>query len=380
MERVITWVEYGETVIHPLALSFTLLMGMLMIFLPRRYAIIPMLTATLFIPEIQRIVVMSLDFNMIKILTTIGWMRVLIKREVSSLRLNRIDKLIILFTLSNIIIYTLLWGSLDALVYRLGSSFNILGIFFLFRILIQDFKDINTSIISLALLSIPLAIALIMENMTGWNFFSIFGATREFTATTIRAGRLRPKGPFGHPILTGTFGATLVPLIIGLLFFKDNKIRIIAFVSLISAAIITIIVSSSGPLISLMGGLLAICLWPLRNRMRIVKLGMIILIVALQLYMKAPVWAIIGRVGVVGGSTAYHRAALLDQFIRRFDEWFLLGVKTTAHWGWGLQDVKNQDVVNGIGGGVWTHTLFIAIIDICFRTIGRCMRKIVYEN
>ena len=319
MERVITWVEYGETVIHPLALSFTLLMGMLMIFLPRRYAIIPMLTATLFIPEIQRIVVMSLDFNMIKILTTIGWMRVLIKREVSSLRLNRIDKLIILFTLSNIIIYTLLWGSLDALVYRLGSSFNILGIFFLFRILIQDFKDINTSIISLALLSIPLAIALIMENMTGWNFFSIFGATREFTATTIRAGRLRPKGPFGHPILTGTFGATLVPLIIGLLFFKDNKIRIIAFVSLISAAIITIIVSSSGPLISLMGGLLAICLWPLRNRMRIVKLGMIILIVALQLYMKAPVWAIIGRVGVVGGSTAYHRAALLDQFIRRFD-------------------------------------------------------------
>jgi hypothetical protein len=86
--------------------------------------------------------------------------------------------------------------------------------------------------------------------------------------------------------------------------------------------------------------------------------------------MKAPVWFLLARLTVVGGSTGYHRAYLIDRAIANFGEWFLVGVPSTSHWGWGLQDVTNQFIVEGTRGGLLTLVLFVAVIVYCFKGLG----------
>ncbi len=363
---------YGYTVIHPVALGFTLCMGILMLFLPRRYAIIPMLFAAIFITEMQRIVILSLDFNMMKILVLFGWARIILRREIRYLSLNQIDKTIIWLTISRIAIYTLQWRTSGAFINRLGGAFNVIGMYFLFRILIRDFDDISKIIISLSIITIPLAVSMLIERSTGRNAFAIFGGVPEFTF--IRAGRLRCQGSFTHPILAGTFGATLLPLFVGLL-FKSEKSRPVAIIGIIAAILITYMSASSGPVLSLLAGIMGLSLWPLRNNMRSIKIGLLFMLIGLQIYMKAPVWALIMRIGVVGGSTAYHRAFLIDQFVRRFKEWWLLGTKSTAHWGRELLDLTNYYVRTAVDGGLLTLILFIVVLVLCFRGIGKSRLK-----
>ena len=43
--------------------------------------------------------------------------------------------------------------------------------------------------------------------------------------------------------------------------------------------------------------------------------------------MKAPVWALIQRIDIVGGSSGWHRYELIDQCIKHFSDWWLMGVK-----------------------------------------------------
>ena len=111
--------------------------------------------------------------------------------------------------------------------------------------------------------------------------------------------------------------------------------------------------------------------------MRAVRWGILLTLSALHLVMIAPVWALIGRLKVLPGSTGYHREVLLDQFIGRFDEWWLLGTKSTGDWGasfMGLHDVTNQYIRIGVDGGLITLTLFIFLVGFCFGGVGRVRR------
>ena len=82
---------------------------------------------------------------------------------------------------------------------------------------------------------------------------------------------------------------------------------------------------------------------------------------------KAPARALLNRIDIVGGSTGYHRYILVDEFIRRFGEWMLVGTKTTVTWGLGLFDLTNQYVVVGVDGGILSLTLFLVVIFMLFR-------------
>lgn len=374
--RTIEWQTYGQTVIHPFALGLTLFMGLLMLFLPhRKYVIVPLFIGSLFVTMLQRIVVFSLDFNMIRILVLFGWVRIIFDKERFDLKLNRIDKTIILWAISSIVFYTILWKTSSAFINRLGVAFNIIGLYFLFRLIIKNRDDIFFVINVLVFICIPLAVAMLIENRTRRNIFSIFGGVPN--VTIIREGRLRCQGPFTHPILAGTFGASLVPLFVAL-WFRGGTNRLKAAVGVVSATIMTLTSSSSGPIMTYFAGIIGLSFWPFRHNMRIIKWGMALMLIGLHFVMEAPVWALVARVSVIGGSTGYHRFALLDNFIRRFEEWFFYGVKTTAHWGWGLQDVTNQYVRIGIDGGIVTLGLFILILIFCFRGLGR-VRKVL-EN
>jgi hypothetical protein len=107
------------------------------------------------------------------------------------------------------------------------------------------------------------------------------------------------------------------------------------------------------------------------------------MIVALALYMKAPVWYLLSRVSEVFGGTGWHRSYLIDLAVTHFNEWWLVGSAYTAHWAPGGQvlvnDPNNMDITNhyiaeGLGGGIWKLGLFIAMIVFCFKTVGYWIR------
>lgn len=119
-------------------------------------------------------------------------------------------------------------------------------------------------------------------------------------------------------------------------------------------------------------GIVAICAWPCRRHMRAIRWGMVGGTFALALVMKAPVWFLLARLDLVGGSTGYHRAMLIDQAVQRFGEWWLIGASNNQGWGVGLDmwDVQNEFVAQGFTGGLLALILFVLLVSRTFRLIG----------
>jgi hypothetical protein len=208
---------------------------------------------------------------------------------------------------------------------------------------------------------------MIIEWTTGRNFFSIFGGVPE--TTFMRDGRFRCQGAFLHPILAGTFGASLFAIFAG--FWRSEYMsKLWVIIGCTASFIIVATSSSSGPALTFLAGIGALSFWPIRAYMRHVRWGILGMIVVLQIGMKAPIWALINRVRVFGASTGYHRFWLFDQFVKRVREWFLLGTPSTLHWGMGMFDITNQFVKEGVNGGILTLIMFVALIVYCFKYIG----------
>lgn len=360
-----------------LGLSFGLLMAVLMILVPRRYAAIPFLMGACYVTLGQRLVVLTLDFTMFRILIFFGLLRLFLRWEIYSLKLNAIDKAIIWYVIASVATYTILWGTFESFINRIGLAYNVIGIYFLFRFLIRDFEDVNRIIRSMAVIIVPLGIAALLENATGRNIFAFLGGISEFSA--IRDGKLRCQVTFGDPILAGTFAATLMPLFVGL-WFRNGFARKLGIIGFVASSIITYLSSSSGPAIVYLFGIIGFMMWPFRRMMRTVRWGILITIIFLHIIMKAPVWALMWRMSQLVGGTGYHRYELMDAFISHFWEWWLLGTTYTAHWGPfvlpntpNMVDITNQYILVGIQGGLLSMILFIAVIAYSFRAIGRAM-------
>jgi hypothetical protein len=214
------------------------------------------------------------------------------------------------------------------------------------------------------------------EKVTGVNSFSVFGGVPEYTY--VREGKLRAQGAFAHPILAGTFGATLLPLFIGLWWRRNS--RRAAALGIVSSTIVTVCSASSTPLMAYLAGIVALCCWPFRKNMRLFRWAACFFLIGLHLVMKAPVWALIGRVDLVGGSSSSHRYELIDQAIRHFDEWWLVGTRSVSSWGWEMGDTSNHYVDMGVTGGIFTLVLFVAILSCCFKALGVTRRHVAGDR
>jgi len=365
-ERIIQWQEYGQTVLHPVAAALILVCGFLLFILPRRHAVLLIMVSSLFLTEVQRIVIAGLDFNVMRIMSVLAWTRILLRGEVRRLRFTGVDKFMAAWTVSDIVFHTILIGTGGAFLNRLGNALEAMVLYLAFRMLLRDFSDVRRAVKGLVFLSLPIACAMLIEQFTGRNFFSVFGGVPEFTVE--RAGRLRAQAAFMHAILAGTFGAALVPLCAGL--FRRGGSRVLGALGFGAGILIAFSSASSGPIMACAAGIGALGLWPFRRHMRFFLWSLVFTLVGLHLSMKAPVWALLNRVAVIGSSTAYHRYILLDNFIRRFGEWWFCGSTGAAHWGWGLQDITNQYVLVGLNGGVLTLVFFVLMIASAFRAVG----------
>jgi hypothetical protein len=233
---------------------------------------------------------------------------------------------------------------------------------------------------TLAWLSVMVAAFMIFEKLTTHNLHSVFGGVPEITA--IREGHLRCQGAFRHPILAGCFGAGLIPLFVGLWFYRA-KYRRLAVVGAICGLIMAVTASSSGALMAVLAAAGGLGFWSWRRHLRLVRWGAVLMIFALALVMKAPVWYLFAKLSNVAGGTGWHRAWLLDQTFAHFDEWWLFGTTYTAHWGPSglviaadpnMMDITNHYVMECVKGGLLKVGLFLVIVTRCFGTIGRRLK------
>jgi type IV secretory pathway VirB2 component (pilin) len=110
--------------------------------------------------------------------------------------------------------------------------------------------------------------------------------------------------------------------------------------------------------------------------MRMFRWGIVFACAGLQLVMKAPFWFLLERLDLTGSSNGWYRAALVDNFIRHFDQWWLIGTIANRQWADGaMWDACNQFVAEGVEGGLATLICFIAMICICFRWLGKARRS-----
>ena len=356
-----------DTFLSPSAIILTSLAILLIFLLPRRHVVVPIIVTSFFITMGQQLVLGGLHFYVSRLLVLAAWIRVLGCGWHREYHPSRIDNAILFWGVLDAVAFVALWHEPEALINRLGFLYNLLGFYFLFRLLLQNSRDVDRTIKSFAAVCFPLALSMINEKFTSRNLFWVFGGVPQFTA--VREGSLRAQGPFAHPILAGTFGAMLLPLFVWL-YWQKRRSRWIAFVGVTSALVMVFASSSSTPLMAVAAGVLGFSLWPLRRWMRILRWGLVLMLLGLHIVMKAPVWALIARVEVVGGSSGDHRYELVNQFIRHFGDWWLLGTKYTEDWGYLMHDVSNQYVSVGIEGGILGFSLFLWIMTCCFQDLG----------
>lgn len=325
----------------------------------------------------QVIVIAGLHFTMVRVVLLFAWIRLVLRKEYVGLKLNNVDKFLILFVLSSSVIYTINQLSFEDFVNRLGFSYTFLGSYFLFRILIKDTRDIIQAVQQLVIIVVPLAGLMLIEKATGRNFFSVLGGVPEITI--VREGKLRCQGAFAHPILAGVFGATLIPFFTALWNWSRGS-RWMALVGLAAATIVTFATSSGGPMSIYALAVLGMAIWRYRSHMRTIRWVIFVGLVGLHVVMSAPVWHLMARLSNITGGGGWHRAHIIDQAIKHFGDWWFLGTRVTAHWHINVLptnpkmiDLTNQYLTEGVNGGLVTMVLFVALILVAFREVGRCL-------
>lgn len=368
--------RYAASGLHPVALGATLLGAVLIWFLPRRHVAAVFLVVGILIPFEQQIMISRLHFPMIRLLIAVGVLRILARGELADLCLNAFDKVFLWFVASICVVFVLQWRDFDAVVNRCGFAYNALGLYWISRALIRDLDDIKQVFRGLRAIVLVVAACMLVEWKTGRNLFAVFGGVPEITE--VREGRLRCQAAFAHPILAGSFGATSLPLLLSFWLWDDVRKRWLVVLSAMAAITIVLTCSSSGPLMAMLAGVFGVVMWRRREHLGRLRWAIVWMLLILHFFiMKASVWALIWRVSAFAGSTGFHRYALVDNFITHLEEWWLLGLRSTEHWGGDAQmwDVANQFVATGINGGIWAFALLVAALVLAFKAVGSAVRE-----
>lgn len=296
-----------------------------------------------------------------------GVFRIVLKQEINTIRLNILDKITLIFVIIKTLTYVLLWQSFSALIMMIGSGFDILGIYFLSRFFIQRAEDIFTFFRLMSVLLILIATFVTIEAFTGKNLFYIFGGLPEFSE--IRDGIVRCRGPFGHSISMGIFAAMFIPYLY-YTFFIVKTDKVITLITFFAILVIEINTGSSTPIISMIAAIFGCLMWSFRYYYKNIYLSFTFLLVTFQVFMNAPVYHLIKHFSLFDSSSIYHRFELIDEAINRFAEWWFVGTKGVANWGYLLGDTANHFVGVAVGGGIFSLITFILIIVISFKTLG----------
>lgn len=365
----------GATDISWATLALALIAVLLIFILPRPRAIVPLLLVSILVPIQQQVVIAGIHLPISRLLILAACIRVIATGTKGRNQLipswSKIDSIFVAYCVANVITYFILWGEIGALINRLGFLYNSLGMYFLVRHFVRSRADLDRMTKVLILGFTVVAVGMVIEQATGRNYFSVLGGVP--LDSVVRDGKIRAQGCFVHPLTAGAIGATLLPLAIGQ-WWQERTAQLAAVLGICAAVTVSFTSRSSTPLLVLAAGFLAFSLWPLRRYLARLRLAILFVLILLHIIMKAPVWALIARIDLTGSSSGFHRYILLDQFIRRFGEWWLIGTRSTATWGWDMWDSIDSYVSAGTSGGVMNFVLFVAVIVVSFRQLRKARR------
>ena len=365
---------HDVTTVHPVGLA-ALAAAVLAVFLaPRRGVLLPVLLIASMIAPAQRIVLVDLDFTFLRLVILAAWARVLMYGEARDLRINLLDRLMVAWVGFGAAAYLLLYPNPASIGYKLGFGLDALGTYFLVRVVVRDLDALTSLSRQIALLSIPVALAMVHERLTGYNAFSMFGGVPEQTLE--RYGRFRAQGAQPHPIIAGSFWAVLIPVVAAGVRRTAESITV-TVAGLLSCATIVWCSSSSTPVIVTLVAVAAMLLFPVRWAVPWMRGSTIVGLVVLHFLMVGPVWHLFARINVFPGSTGWWRYLIIDLFVTNWSDWFLFGTRESAGWlTWiSFTDVTNQYVNEGINGGIVRLLLFVAILVFAFVLVGRSVRS-----
>lgn len=371
------WLQewHGQTTIHPLGLAALGVAALLVLLLPRKYMLWPILGIGCFVATAQRIVVFNMDWTLLRLTLLAAAARCVMLYAAPSNRprWHPIDTWLSLWLVCGVSFYVIREPTVSALNNRLGWAFDYAAGYAVVRYAIRTWDDVKSFCLAATLIAIPISVAFVNEQFTRYNVFHIFGGVRE--VTWIRDGRLRCQGAYSHPILAGTYWAVLLPLIASQFWLRNTNRKWLAAIGVMCAVIVVMTCASSTPVMSVLAGAFAGGMALLRRWLRWILVGFACLLVFLHLSMQAPVWHLISRIDLIGGSTGWHRYNLFDQWVRNFDNWFLIGTSSTSTWAARpVSDITNQYVLEGVRGGLLTLVMFLGMIAATYIAVGRAAR------
>jgi hypothetical protein len=350
--------------IYPSTAIFTVILAILTFVLPKRYFIASLIIGVCFIPFDQRIIIVDLDFTPLRILVVFAALRMFFRREQISIRWNLFDKMVFGWAICGTVVYIIQRADTGAVINRSGVLFDIIGLYWLFRQNLRSWENVRFVVKVLSISALISALLVIVERVTQYNPFILFGTV----ATGFHRGRYRCRGSFEHAIILGLFWANLVPIFVGYAMANGSK-RFYWWTVTAACILIVFATGSSTPITTLFWILLLLSLFRYRHYGRQMAFGFLGTILALHIVMSKPVWHLISRIRIISGSTGWYRYHLIDQAIKHFGEWALLGTRSTAHWG--LVDITNNYIRQGINGGFVTLLILIIILVMAVKTCGR---------
>ncbi len=362
----------GVTTLHPggvgaLAIACTALM-----IVPTRFVPLILLALAVYLPSAQRMVIAGADFPLLRFAILIALSRLIASGVVSRISLVGIDILVILCAFAKIVCIPVTMGNPNLVFQQVGSAIDCVGAYFVVRASVRSLAELRAFSTGALLVCAPVTLIFLIEQSTGRNMLSIFGGP---AVSEVRMGKIRCQGAFSHSILAGCFFVALLPLWIGRV-REGVRGVMVAVGGLLVTLIIVQCCASSTPVVAMVFvgcGFAGYLFW---RQLRLVWIGGIIAAIALNFVMANGVWHLIARIDLVGGSTGYHRYHLIDKAISHFDEWWLMGTASTGHWGYGLQDVTNQYVLEGVRGGILATLALFASMVLAFRDVGYWLRRL----
>jgi hypothetical protein len=366
----------AESAINPLVAIYLLIAIVLILALPRGKVIAPFLLAYFTIPIGQVVVLGGFHFTALRVLILVGLARRMTFPR-SSLEgkypggFNAIDRAVVLWSVIAVIGGFLEFVHVPALINDLGVLLDTLGGYLVVRSLIPDGDAIRRTIKTLAAICSILGISMINEQISHINVFGLLGGIS--TTVAVREGHLRSSGTLGY-LWAGAFAGVLIPLFLWL--WTDGRSRVAAFAGLAGATAMVVTSYSSTSWLALVGSLVGLAFWPLRKQMRLVRWAISLSLISLHLAMKAPVWALIGRIDLTGSSSSFQRFFLVDMTIKHFSSWWLIGTPDYVKWGWDAWDLCNQFVAVALTGGLLALIFYIAIFSCGFGAIGKARKQV----
>lgn len=360
-----------QTVLHPVVLIAVVLVAVLTFSLPRKYLLFPLVLGLLVIPSGQNLYFGGVHVYIRYLLILVGFARMVASRLMSRDDLlpggfSMLDKVFLLWATYRAASGVLMFMQTGAIPGAAALLWETMGGYLLFRYLVRTEEDVLRAVKALAIVAMVAGVGMIYEQMTLQNLFGQLGGIS--SVPMLRNGHARSQGMFQQSLTAGAFGATMFPLFFWL--WKRGKSRFLGIAGATAASVMAFTATTSTPILAWLGSILVIFLWPIRKNMRLVRWGIVLALIACQLVMNAPVYFVVAHIDLSGGSTGWDRAMLIDNLIRHFGSWWLVGTHDNVNWGYDSWDSCNQFVSEGIGGGLVCFICFIAMFILCFKQIG----------